>query len=174
MKMNKWLRASIILFILALNIGCDQVSKIIVRKDMQPWQELQYLGGHFKLERAENTGAFLSLGDTLGGPVHFLLLVVLPVAALLIGLIYILIKNNINVYKLLGIILIIGGGAGNLYDRMMHGSVTDFMYINFVIFQTGIFNVADMSIMAGVGLIILDAFLEGKRKKDTEPHLNAE
>ncbi len=168
MKMNKWLRAFLILFILALNIGCDQVSKSIVRKKMHPFQEIHYLGNHFNLIRTENTGAFLSLGDTLGGPVHFALLVVLPVVALLLGLGYILYKTNINKYKLLGIILIIGGGVGNLYDRIMHGSVTDFMHIDFVIFQTGIFNVADMSIMAGMGIILLDAFLENKKKKQAE------
>jgi signal peptidase II len=165
MKMNKWLRIFLILFILGLNIGCDQVSKAIVRKDMHPYQEISYLGKHFNLIRTENTGAFLSLGDSLGGPLHFVLLVVLPVAALLFGLIYILVKTNINKYKLLGIILVIGGGMGNLYDRLMHGSVTDFMHIDFVIFQTGIFNVADMSIMAGMGIIIIDSFLE--RKKTT-------
>src|ERR1700761_5394133 len=131
MKMNKWLRAFLILFILALNIGCDQVSKSIVRKDLRPYpyQEIDYLGKHFTLERTENTGAFLSLGDTLGGPVHFALLVVLPVVALLLGLGYILYKTSMNKYKLLAIILIIGGGVGNLYDRILHGSVTDFMHI---------------------------------------------
>lgn len=166
--MNKWLRAFLILFILALNIGCDQVSKYIVRKDMHPYQELSYLGNHFNLERTENTGAFLSLGDTLGGPVHFALLVVLPVVALLLGLGYILTKTSMNKYKLLGIIFIIGGGVGNLYDRIMHGSVTDFMHIDFIIFQTGIFNVADMSIMAGMAIILIDAFLERKKEKAKE------
>jgi len=165
MKMNKWLRAFLILFILALNIGCDQVSKSIVRKDMYPNQEIDYLGRHFTLERAENTGAFLSLGDTLGGPVHFVLLVILPVVALLFGLGYILFKTNMDKYRLLAIILIIGGGVGNLYDRVMHGSVTDFMHIDFIIFQTGIFNVADMSIMAGMFIIIIDSFLKSRKEK---------
>ena len=165
MKMNKWLRAFLILFILALNIGCDQVSKSIVRKDMYPNQEIDYLGRHFTLERAENTGAFLSLGDTLGGPVHFVLLVILPVVALLFGLGYILFKTNMDKYRLLAIILIIGGGVGNLYDRVMHGSVTDFMHIDFIVFQTGIFNVADMSIMAGMFIIIIDSFLKSRKEK---------
>lgn len=133
---------------------------------MYPYQEISYLGNHFTLEKVENTGAFLSLGDTLGGPVHFILLVVLPVVALLFGLGYIIMKTSINKYKLLGIIFIIGGGVGNLYDRIMHGSVTDFMHIDFVIFQTGIFNVADMSIMAGMGIILLDAFFEKKKTKE--------
>jgi signal peptidase II len=76
-------------------------------------------------------------------------------------------------YKLVGIIFIIGGGVGNLYDRIIHGSVTDFMHIDFVIFQTGVFNVADMSIMAGMGLILLDAYLTGKKEKEENKDENA-
>jgi len=52
-----------------------------------------------------------------------------------------------------------------LYDRVMHGSVTDFMHIDFIIFQTGIFNVADMSIMAGMFIIIIDSFLKSRKEK---------
>ena len=166
MKVNKFLRAVIILFILALNIGCDQVSKSIVRKHMAMYQTIGFIGNHVTLEKVENTGAFLSLGDSLDGPVHFVLLVLLPLIAVLLGLGFILYKTNIPNFRLLGIILIIGGGAGNLYDRIVHGSVTDFMHIDFVIFQTGVFNVADMSIMAGMFIIILDSWLN-KKKEDS-------
>ena len=160
--MNKWLRAFIILFVLGLNIGCDQVSKSIVRKDMGDNQTIQFVYNHVTLQKVENTGAFLSLGDTLCGPVKYLLLMILPLAAILFGLGYILYKTNINRYKLLGIILIIGGGIGNLYDRIVHGSVTDFMHIDFVIFQTGVFNIADMSIMAGMFIIIIESYFNKK------------
>jgi signal peptidase II len=64
------------------------------------------------------------------------------------------------------IILIIGGGLGNIYDRIRFGSVTDFAHIDFVIFQTGVFNVADMSIMAGTIMIILHAWF--KKKPDIQ------
>lgn len=165
MKVNKYLRAAIILFILALNIGCDQVSKVIVRKDMADNQVIGFVANHFTLEKVENTGAFLSLGDSLGGPIRYILLMILPLAAILFGLVYILIKDNMNRYKLLGIILIIGGGIGNLYDRLVHGSVTDFMHIDFIIFQTGIFNVADMSIMAGMFIILIDSYMKRKEEK---------
>ncbi len=45
---------------------------------------------------------------------------------------------------------IIGGGIGNLYDRILYGSVTDFLHMDFQLFRTGIFNMADVSIMIGV------------------------
>jgi len=91
----------------------------------------------------------------------------LPLIAVVWGLGYILYKTNIPNLRLLGIILIIGGGAGNLYDRIVHGSVTDFMHIDFVIFQTGVFNVADMSIMAGMFIIILDSYINKKKEEST-------
>jgi len=162
MKINKWARAAIILFILAFNIGCDQVTKSIVRKDIPENQVIGYLGNHFTLEKTENTGAFLSLGDTLGGAIREILLVILPLAAILAAFVYILYKTDINRYSLFAIVLIIGGGAGNLYDRIIHGSVTDFMHIDFIIFQTGVFNVADMSIMAGMFIILIRSFLNRK------------
>jgi len=92
---------------------------------------------------------------------------------LLFGLYFILTKTNLNRVILFGIILIVGGGAGNLYDRMVYGSVTDFMHINFVIFQTGVFNVADMSIMAGTFIILIHAWVKKKPEViKTEPEHN--
>ena len=164
MKLNKFTRAAIILFILALNIGCDQITKSIVRKDLPDNKVIGYLSNHVTLEKTENTGAFLSLGDNLGGPVKYILLMILPLAALIGALVYIIIKTNLTRNTLFGIILIIGGGVGNLYDRIIHGSVTDFMHIDFVIFQTGVFNGADMSIMAGMFIILIDSYIKKKEE----------
>jgi signal peptidase II len=52
----------------------------------------------------------------------------------------------------------IGGGIGNIYDRLVHGSVTDFMHINFGLFQTGIFNMADVSIMVGMFIFLAQSY----------------
>ena len=59
---------------------------------------------------------------------------------------------------LIGLCFVIGGGVGNLLDRILYGSVTDFLYLKFGIFQTGIFNMADVSIMTGMFLIFLQFF----------------
>ena len=133
---------------------------------MNYYSHIGFLNDHITFSKVENTGAFLSLGDSLSGPVKTILLNVLPLIALLFGLYFILTKTNLNRVILLGIILIVGGGAGNLYDRMVYGSVTDFMHINFIIFQTGVFNVADMSIMAGTFIILIHAWV--KKKPEVE------
>jgi len=163
MKSNRLIRTILILAILALNIGCDQVTKSLVRTKMEPWSHYGYLNYHVTLNRVENTGAFLSLGDTLSGTVKIILFDVLPLLAILSGLIFILVKTDLNRITVLSVILIVGGGFGNIYDRIVRGSVTDFMHINFVIFQTGIFNVADLSITTGVFIILIQALLERKK-----------
>jgi len=166
MESKKFLRAIVILLILALNIGCDQVSKSIVRHKLTDYSYFSYLGNHVTLSKVENTGAFLSVGNTLPHPVKIVLLNLLPLLVVVIGLGFILTKHNLDRVIAFGLILVIGGGIGNLYDRMVHGSVTDFMHINFVIFQTGIFNVADLSISTGVCIMLVQAYLT--RKPATE------
>ncbi len=166
MRANKFLRIILILFILALNIGCDQVSKSFIRHKMEIYDEYTFLHRHITIRRVENIGAFLSLGDSLSRPLKIILLDILPLIAITFGLAFILIKTNLNRISLAAIILIIGGGAGNLYDRMVHGSVTDFMHINFVLFQTGVFNVADMSITTGALIILIHSFF--KKKTEVE------
>ena len=63
----------------------------------------------------------------------------------------------------LGLACVLGGGIGNLYDRVLYGSVTDFLHIDFGLFQTGIVNLADVSIMVGAGLLAMEMFLKRKR-----------
>ena len=60
----------------------------------------------------------------------------------------------------MGICFMVGGGIGNIYDRVIYGSVTDFLHIDFVLFQTGVFNLADVSIMIGLFMVIVASYAE--------------
>ena len=166
MLQNRTKRIIFIIVLLALSITLDQWTKVLVRHHLDYLRQYSWLHRHITLERTENTGAFLSLGDSLSGPLRYILLNILPLIAVLFGLYYIFTRPNINTTTLIAIILIIAGGLGNLYDRVVFGSVTDFMHINFGIFQTGVFNVADMCIMAGTFMIILHAWF--KKKPEVE------
>ncbi len=156
-----------LVLILVLNIAVDRVSKIYIRQHVHLTDNIFVIKNFFTITRAENTGAFLSLGDSLQNPWRFILLALLPCLALTWGLLYVLLKKNLTRLNQIGIILIIAGGAGNLWDRIMYGSVTDFLHLNFQIFQTGVFNVADMSIMAGVGILIVNAYFREREQKKT-------
>jgi signal peptidase II len=74
-------------------------------------------------------------------------------------------RTRENIYFIIGISFIIGGGIGNIFDRIVHGSVTDFLHIDMGIFKTGIFNLADVSIMFGTACILV--YNLTKRKKVT-------
>ncbi|HEY0245090.1 MAG TPA: signal peptidase II [Mucilaginibacter sp.] len=168
MKSNRILRIFIILVILSITVGCDQVSKKIVREKLADYQTINLIRNHFIIEKAENTGAFLSLGDAASKPMRIIFLNVIPLALILASLFYILIKTNINRYTLLAIIFMIGGGIGNIYDRIVHGSVTDFLYIDFGIFHTGVFNVADLFITVGISIILIQSWLKRKPAVDIQ------
>ena len=62
--------------------------------------------------------------------------------------------------------LLVAGGVGNLIDRMVnHGAVIDFMNIGFGRLRSGIFNVADMAIMAGAGVLLFVGYRQGKSRR---------
>ena len=76
-----------------------------------------------------------------------------------------LVKHLSNLFA--GISCVIGGGIGNIYDRIQYGSVTDFLHIDLVVFQTGIFNMADVSIMTGMSMIVIDLYRRAVAADDT-------
>lgn len=152
------IRTLIICGVLLVNIGCDQVSKNIVRQNIEYHERIELIDDYLTLTKVENSGAFLSLGNSLAGPLRFILLLLLPALALIYGTVFLLTKTQASKPMIFGLACIIGGGVGNLYDRFLYGSVTDFLHIDFVIFQTGIFNMADVSIMLGFFVLIVDSF----------------
>ncbi len=162
MILKKFIRTVLILMIVGVNIGCDQVSKNIVRKNVYFYDNIQLLGKHLTLTKVENSGAFLSLGANLPDFAKMLFLLALPVIALILGLVFLLFKSDLPNQKLVGLCFIIGGGIGNLFDRWRYGSVTDFLHIQVGIFQTGIFNLADVSIMVGAFIILSGSFIRRK------------
>jgi signal peptidase II len=157
MPSKQILRISIILLLIFANIGCDQISKKIVRHRISENETIEVFHNHFSVMRVENSGAFLSLGDSLSKSGKNVLLSVLPLIALTFASIYIFTKQNIPALSLIAICFIIGGGIGNVLDRIVYGSVTDFLYLHFGFFQTGIFNMADLSITTGAVIILLQS-----------------
>ena len=152
---SKTIRLLAILVIISANISCDQVSKTLVRQNVEYHETISLISNRFILTKVENTGAFLSLGDSLPGPVKTILLLILPMAALAYGFFYLLTQKNLPKAPAIAISFLIGGGLGNLVDRALYGSVTDFLHIDFGSVQTGVFNMADVSVMVGVSVILV-------------------
>jgi signal peptidase II len=165
-------RILLILSIIVTNIGCDQVSKKIVRNKMAADENISFIGNHLTVTRVENSGAFLSLGDALPRATKNILLSVLPLLILAFVFVYTLTKNTISPIPLTGLCFIIGGGIGNIFDRLVYGSVTDFLHIDFGIFRTGIFNMADVSIVAGTLIILFYSFFKRRQLRQPSPQEN--
>ena len=154
MKFTTLYRTLIILSLVFINIGCDQVSKSIVRKNIHDNQYIELIRHHFIITKVENTGAFLSLGSTLPPALKNILLLGLPLFVLTLMFALLFIKTKLDKIVVLGLTFIIGGGIGNMIDRMMYGSVTDFLHIDLDFVRTGIFNLADVSVMMGMPCIL--------------------
>lgn len=144
-------RLLLILAILFSCVGCDQVTKSIAKSYLSQTQPLILLGDTVRLVLARNYGAFLSLGSGVGESSNGILLSAI-VGVVLAGLLaYLFVSKPQNPLVGASIALIVGGGVSNLIDRLRYGGyVVDFLNVGIGSLRTGIFNVADMAIMAGV------------------------
>ena len=160
--LNKKSRYLLITMLVFLSIAFDQISKIWVRNNFESYSEKSIIADVFTLIKVENTGAFLGMGSELSEIPRILLLIILPVIVLISITLYTYIDKSLDKLSIIGFSLIIGGGIANIFDRIVFGSVTDFLYINLGgIFKTGIFNIADLSVTTGMILILISSF---KRK----------
>ena len=154
-------KKNIYLIILILfNIGIDQYSKKIVREEIIPGSQIEILGKLLQLMNVENSGAFLGMGSESNPTVKLIFLLILPIIVILSVLYYLFTNKSIDKLTSVGLSCIVGGGLANLYDRFLYGSVTDFLFMDFGIAKTGIFNLADLSVTTGMILILLSTFKE--------------
>lgn len=163
MKKSYIQRVCILLAIITLNVSCDQVSKNMARVKLPYYERVNVISDFLTLIKVENTGAFLSIGNNLPSLVKIGLLSVLPVLILGIATYYLFKNTQLSHWQSVGIAFVIGGGIGNLYDRIIHGSVTDFLHIQYEFLQTGIFNMADVSITVGM-LLIFASLLDTRQR----------
>ena len=170
MKLTK--RSIYIFAVIILTIAADQISKVLVRNtiigrtDTHPGERISLIGDAFIMMNVENTGAFLGMGSDLNPTLRIILLLILPIVVLAFVLRHILKDTSLDNWSLFAFASIIGGGIANVYDRVVYGSVTDFFFIDLGgVFRTGIFNLADMSVTAGMIILV---FISFKKKKPTE------
>lgn len=164
MKYSRIAQNGISLCILVLNLGCDQISKQIVRDRVDYYEVINLIDEKFILTKVENTGAFLSIGSNFPDIIKFIFLAGIPLLSLAFGIVYLFTRRKLTILSKIALACAIGGGIGNIYDRMMFGSVTDFLHIKIGMFQTGIFNFADVSIMLGMGLFALQSMINQKNR----------
>ncbi len=148
-------RKFLIIALILLNIGCDQITKNAVRKNVEEMEQIELVGKKFILTKVENTGAMLGFGSDLSPTLKIIFLQAIPVIVLLILLARVLRNSKMNKWLVFAFACVIGGGIGNLIDRIAHGKVTDFFHVDLGgIMRTGVFNMADVSVTVGAILIL--------------------
>lgn len=163
-------RLIVLLLATFLSVGIDQATKAMAKTELMGKGRYSYLGDIVRLQYIENRGAFLSLGDSLGGTWGTIVLIILPVIALSLCVVYLFLSKKITRGTLVGISLIIGGGAGNLIDRILYDrSVIDFLNFGIGGLRTGIMNLADLFLTAGFVVLFIVSFKnEPKPKKEPQ------
>jgi signal peptidase II len=154
--MKKYLQLFLVLLVLLCCIGCDQAVKAIAKGALALAPPVLLLNGAVRLQYAENPGAFLSLGAELPAGARFFLGVVLVGATQLALLAFLLRARTLSTWQRIGFSLFLAGGLGNWIDRLLNeGRVIDFVSVGLGGLHTGIFNVADVAITAGILMVLM-------------------
>jgi signal peptidase II len=147
---DRGLKAAVGLLVVLAAVGWDQGTKHAARKGLAGKPPVFLVDRVVVLRYVENEGAFLSLGAQLSRPVRTVTFIAFPLIVLGGMVVYLLRKGGIAWSTVAGFSLIVGGGAGNLFDRLLRdGRVGDFIMIGFGGLRTGIFNFADLTVLAG-------------------------
>jgi signal peptidase II len=148
-------RALLFAFLLVACVGCDQAAKHVAERALLHAGEISLAGDALRFELAHNPGAFMGLGSGLPAPWRGLLLGALAPLALGVACFALLRSGPLHGARLLGLALVVGGGIGNWLDRVVQdGLVTDFVSLGAGPLRTGIFNLADLHILAGIALLL--------------------
>ncbi|MBW7573655.1 signal peptidase II [Caproiciproducens faecalis] len=139
--------AIIALLLAAAAVAADQILKLLVTSNLQPNSGFNVIDGFFKIFYIQNRGAAFGM---LQNQRWFFILVTLSISAVII---YALFKyRQHNFFSYAASVLIIGGGIGNLIDRVLYGYVVDYIYVTFF---PPIFNFADCCVTVGTVFLII-------------------
>jgi signal peptidase II len=158
-------KITLIAAVAALVVAADLASKAVLERVFYGQPTMRLLGDTLRVGFVMNSGVFLSLGHALAPATRFWLFVVGVggVLALLLGLT--LKDPRFRTPEVAAVAAIVGGGIGNLVDRIQLGAVRDFFNVGIGPLRTGIFNVADMAITFGGIALILIPFVRKRRER---------
>jgi signal peptidase II len=134
----------------------DRWTKHVVAQRIRLYAHIQVIPGFFQLTHTENTGAAFSLFANSTLPWKTGLLIAFSAIALVVVSILLWKNHQGHTITGIGLALIMGGALGNLWDRLAHGRVIDFLLFYVKRYQWPVFNLADSAIVIGAGLLVLE------------------
>ncbi|GAB7140165.1 signal peptidase II [Deferribacterales bacterium RsTz2092] len=145
----------LLVFIFAIAIVADVLSKSLVRANMHVGDSFEVISGLFNITYVLNSGVVFGIGADGSGVIRYIYIVV---AILVAAVLLLMLKKEYKTYKLRSIAytLALAGALGNITDRITLGSVVDFLDFYHGNLHWFAFNLADAYITIAVGLLLID------------------
>lgn len=137
----------------------DRWSKWLVEKSLDFESVNVVIPGFFNIVRAGNTGVAFSMFAEGSGKWHTPALITLSLGAIAVLAMMLWKIHRMDRISAIALSLVFGGAIGNVYDRVAAGAVTDFLDFYVGTYHWYTFNVADVAICTGAGLLLLSMFL---------------
>lgn len=145
----------------------DRLTKSIIESRVGFWDHHVVIPGLFSIIHTRNPGAAFSILADASEAVRSLVLIGLSsVVAITVGVMLwrsLAPQDSQSSWIRVALALVLGGATGNLYDRIFHGSVTDFLLFYWRDYQFPVFNIADSAITVGAALLLIDFAISGKK-----------
>ncbi|HJU44826.1 MAG TPA: signal peptidase II [Vicinamibacterales bacterium] len=146
-------RGVLLCLLLAGTAGCDRVTKHLAVTTLAGAPNQSFFGDTVRLQYHENPGAFLAFGASWS-PSARAFFFQFGNALFLAAAGFLASRYRWSRVASYGLVLFLAGGLSNLADRLAIGSVIDFLNVGIGPIRTGIFNVADVAIMAGIAMVL--------------------
>ncbi len=156
---NRWKAYGISAIVFAI----DRVTKMIVEARVSAFDVHNVIPGFFDIVHSQNRGVAFGIMNDSTSAWRTVVLIAFSAAALLLVAVLLWRASRLDRWTALGLALVLGGAAGNLFDRILWGRVTDFLELYIGEFHWPTFNVADSCIVIGSGLLLLE-LLRPKRQ----------
>ena len=137
-------------------VAIDQLIKYVVVNTLAIGQSIPVIDGVFHFTYVQNFGAAFSILQ------HRQAFLILLTGAVMIAVLFVLLRHirTFDVMTIISLAMIVGGGVGNIIDRVRLGYVIDFLDVRLI--QFPVFNFADCCIVIGAFLLLISALLFSK------------
>ena len=170
MSKSQWSRLSYLL-ISAGALVLDRVTKWQVQQRLELHDSITVIPKFFRVIHLENPGAAFGLFADAPTPLKLGILITLSIVALVLVSILLWRSSRSLSSSSVGLALILGGAVGNLWDRLLHHRVTDFLLFYYHQHEWPAFNLADSAIVVGAALLVFDLIFP--RAQEEKPTLEA-
>ena len=143
-------------FLAALVFVFDRLTKWFIDTHVTFFDTYKIIPGFFDIVRSQNRGVAFGIFNDSTSEWRTTLLVIASLVAVVVVSFMLWNAQRLDRLSLWGLALILGGAAGNVFDRILTGRVTDFLLFYIRDYQWPAFNMADSAIVVGSGLLMLD------------------